>query len=292
MENTILTFLKECDNQLFEKIVKAFAAYKKLDFSSISQGDIIMLSPQKAFEYSGDEGDKYFKIWLSGSKIMFVTWANTMIDSQFRWNAKARNNDKRDNGDIIGSEPYISAYLKSNSAIEQCTMVYMFPFEKFAGIHEKVHKQEESDKPKRKSIHKSDKEEIANSATITSKQAQAIKVKSITKYIADLKEDAHLVDRWIGDLKGRINNPKKNKEANKWRTPEEDHGRILGQITEVKINVLGIKGLEPNHPLIEFYETKIQDWEITMEELDIKISQMRKSNNSLLGGFIDFINKL
>lgn len=33
-------------------------------------------------------------------------------------------------------------------------------------------------------------------------------------------------------------------------------------------------------------------FEITMEELDIKISQMRKSNNSLLGGFIDFINKL
>lgn len=92
-------------------------------------------------------------------------------------------------------------------------------------------------------------------------------------------------------LKGRINNPKKNKEANKWTTPEKDHGRILGQITEVKINVLSIKGLEPNHPLIEYYENKIQDWEITMEELDIKISQMR-SNNSLLGGFIDFINKL
>jgi hypothetical protein len=29
-----------------------------------------------------------------------------------------------------------------------------------------------------------------------------------------------------------------------------------------------------------------------MEKLDIKISQMRRSNNSLLGGFIDFINKL
>lgn len=290
MENTILTFLKECDNQLFEKIVKAFAAYKKLDFSSISQGDIIMLSPQKAFEYSGDEGDKYFKIWLSGSKIMFVTWANTMIDSQFRWNAKARNNDKRDNGDIIGNEPYVSAYLKSNSAIEQCTMVYMFPFEKFAGIHEKIHKQEESDKPKRKSI-QTGREPIANTE-FTGKQAQAVKVKSITKYIADLKENAHIVDSWIGDLKGRINNPKKNKESSKYFTLEEDHGRILGQITEVKINVLGIKGLEPNHPLIEFYETKIQDWEITMEELDIKISQMRRSNNSLLGGFIDFINKL
>lgn len=287
MENTILTFLRECD----DKIVKTFAFYKKLDFMSISQNDIIMLSPQKAFEYSGDEGDKYFKIWLSGSKIMFVTWANTMIDSQFRWNAKARNNDKRDNRDILGNEPYVTAYLKSNSAIEQCTMVYMFPFKKFVGIHEKVNKQEESDKPKRKSSQKSVGEPIVNTE-FTGKQAQAVKVKSITKYIADLKEDAHLVDRWIGDLKGRINNPKKNKEANKWRTPEEDHGRILGQISEVKINVLSIKGLEPNHPLIEYYENKIRDWEITMEELDIKISQMRRSNNSLLGGFIDFINKL
>lgn len=291
MENTILTFLRECDDKLFDKIVKTFAFYKKLDFMSISQNDIIMLSPQKAFEYSGDEGDKYFKIWLSGSKIMFVTWVNTMIDSQFRWNAKARNNDKRDNRDILGNEPYVTAYLKSNSAIEQCTMVYMFPFEKFVGIHEKVNKQEESDKPKRKSSQKSVGEPIVNTE-FTGKQAQAVKVKSITKYIADLKEDAHLVDRWIGDLKGRINNPKKNKEANKWRTPEEDHGRILGQISEVKINVLSIKGLEPNHPLIEYYENKIRDWEITMEELDIKISQMRRSNNSLLGGFIDFINKL
>ncbi|MEE0900373.1 MAG: hypothetical protein UIQ67_06060 [Bacteroidales bacterium] len=291
MENTILTFLRECDDKLFDKIVKTFAFYKKLDFMSISQNDIIMLSPQKAFEYSGDEGDKYFKIWLSGSKIMFVTWANTMIDSQFRWNAKARNNDKRDNRDILGNEPYVTAYLKSNSAIEQCTMVYMFPFKKFVGIHEKVNKQEESDKPKRKSSQKSVGEPIVNTE-FTGKQAQAVKVKSITKYIADLKEDAHLVDRWIGDLKGRINNPKKNKEANKWRTPEEDHGRILGQISEVKINVLSIKGLEPNHPLIEYYENKIRDWEITMEELDIKISQMRRSNNSLLGGFIDFINKL
>ena len=198
MENTILTFLQECDDKLFDKIVKTFAFYKKLDFMSISQNDIIMLSPQKAFEYSGDEGDKYFKIWLSGSKIMFVTWANTMIDSQFRWNAKARNNDKRDNRDILGNEPYVTAYLKSNSAIEQCTMVYMFPFENFVGIHEKVNKQEESDKPKRKSSQKSVGEPIVNTE-FTGKQAQAVKVKSITKYIADLKEDAHLVDCWIGD---------------------------------------------------------------------------------------------
>lgn len=291
MENTILSFLKECDNQLFEKIVKAFTAYKKLDFLSINQGDIMMLSPQKAFEYSGDEGDKYFKIWLAGSKIMFATWANTMIDSQFRWNAKARNNDKRDNGDILGNEPYVSAYLKSNSAIEQCTMVYMFPFEKFVGIHEKVNKQEESDKPLRKSSKKSNREPIANTTEITGKQAQAVKVKSIAKYIEDLKEDARRVDYQIGALKGRINNPKKNKELNRFRTPEKDHGEILGEITEIKINVLSIKGLEPNHPLIEFYETKIQDWETTMEELEIKIENM-KTNTSLLGGLIDFINKL
>ena len=290
MENTILTFLKECDNQLFEKIVKAFAAYKKLDFSSISQGDIIMLSPQKAFEYSGDEGDKYFKIWLSGSKIMFVTWANTMIDSQFRWNAKARNNDKRDNGDILGNEPYVSAYLKSNSAIEQCTMVYMFPFEKFVGMHEKVHKQEESDRPKRKSSQKSDREPIVNTATITGKRAQEAKVKSITKYTDDLKENAHEVNRLLKQIEGRIKSPKENREANRWSTPDEDRENILEEITKVKTSILGIKGLEPNHPLIEFYETKIQDWETKMRKLDPKIKKL-KTNTSWFGDLIDYINE-
>ena len=290
MENTILTFLKECDNQLFEKIVKAFAAYKKLDFSSISQGDIIMLSPQKAFEYSGDEGDKYFKIWLSGSKIMFVTWANTMIDSQFRWNAKARNNDKRDNGDILGNEPYVSAYLKSNSAIEQCTMVYMFPFEKFVGMHEKVHKQEESDRPKRKSSQKSDREPIVNTATITGKRAQEAKVKSITKYTDDLKENAHEVNRLLKQIEGRVISPKLNRESNRWSTPDEDRENILEEITKVKTSILGIKGLEPNHPLIEFYETKIQDWETKMRKLDPKIKKL-KTNTSWFGDLIDYINE-
>ena len=32
----------------------------------------------------------------------------------------------------MGNEPYVSAYLKSNSAIEQCSVVYMFPFEAFS----------------------------------------------------------------------------------------------------------------------------------------------------------------
>ena len=40
------------------------------------------------------------------------------------------------------------------------------------------------------------------------------------------------------------------------------------------------------------FSTTTFKFEITMEELYIKISQMRKSNNSLLRGFIVFINKL
>lgn len=104
----------------------------KLILRDINQSDIIILSPQKAFEYTGEEGDKYFKVWMVGSTIAWCTWANSMVDSDFRWNAKARNENKRDNKDILGNEPYVSAYLKSNSAIEQCSVVYMFPFEAFS----------------------------------------------------------------------------------------------------------------------------------------------------------------
>ena len=104
------------------------------------------MSPQKAFEYAGEEGDKYFKVWMVGSKIAWCTWANSMVDSDFRWNAKARNENKRDNKDILGNEPYVSAYLKSNSAIEQCSVVYMFPFEAFSKKKVEVVKKAEENK--------------------------------------------------------------------------------------------------------------------------------------------------
>ena len=141
-KNSILEHLSENNPVLLKKIENAFALGKKLDFWSIQQKDVIMTSPQKAFEYAGEEGDKYFKVWMVGNKIAWCTWANTMIDGKFHWNTKARNDEKRDNNDIIGNEPYISAYLKSNSAIEQCTTVYMFPFSKFTDINKKAEKKE------------------------------------------------------------------------------------------------------------------------------------------------------
>lgn len=119
-ENSVLEYLKANNEVLFDKIVNALRKGKQVNFTDINQSDIIILSPQKAFEYAGEEGDKYFKVWMVGSKIAWCTWANSMVDSDFRWNAKARNESKRDNKDILGNEPYVSAYLKSNSAIEQC----------------------------------------------------------------------------------------------------------------------------------------------------------------------------
>ena len=151
-ENSVLEYLKANNEVLFDKIVNALRKGKQVNFTDINQSDIIILSPQKAFEYAGEEGDKYFKVWMVGSKIAWCTWANSMIDSDFRWNAKARNESKRDNKDILGNEPYVSAYLKSNSAIEQCSVVYMFPFEAFSKKKVEVVKKVEEKKDESKSV--------------------------------------------------------------------------------------------------------------------------------------------
>lgn len=145
-ENSVLEYLKANNEVLFDKIVNALRKGKQVNFTDINQSDIIILSPQKAFEYAGEEGDKYFKVWMVGSKIAWCTWANSMVDSDFRWNAKARNENKRDNKDILGNEPYVSAYLKSNSAIEQCSVVYMFPFEAFSKKKVEIVKKAEENK--------------------------------------------------------------------------------------------------------------------------------------------------
>lgn len=145
-ENSVLEYLKANNEVLFDKIVNALRKGKQVNFTDINQSDIIILSPQKAFEYAGEEGDKYFKVWMVGSKIAWCTWANSMVDSDFLWNAKARNENKRDNKDILGNEPYVSAYLKSNCAIEQCSVVYMFPFEAFSKKKVEVMKKAEESK--------------------------------------------------------------------------------------------------------------------------------------------------
>ena len=133
--NSIIEYLKACDPELMDRVVKVFAECRKLDFMSIRQGDIMVVTPEKAFEYKGNEGDKYFKIWMAGDKIAWCTWANSMIDSRFRWNSKETDPEKqRDNADILGNEPYVSEFIKSWTARKKCTLVYMFPFAAFSGL--------------------------------------------------------------------------------------------------------------------------------------------------------------
>lgn len=134
-KNWIVDFIRENNVELYKRIIKAFSSGKGLDFRSISQDDIIMLSPKDAFTYSGDEGDKYFKIWMDGNRIAFCTWANTLIDDKFRWDTNAAETDeRRDNSSLLGNEPYVSDYLKSYSAKNKCSSVYMFPFEAFRPV--------------------------------------------------------------------------------------------------------------------------------------------------------------
>lgn len=134
MQNNIIGYLKTLDTELMDKIISTFANYKKLDFESIKQSEVMILTPKQAFEYAGDEGDKYFKIWVADNRIAWCTWANTLVDSQFRWNSKARNEQKRDNSDLLGNDPYLSEYLKSYNAIDKCSVVYMFPFAAFSEV--------------------------------------------------------------------------------------------------------------------------------------------------------------
>ena len=89
-ENSVIEYLKTNNEVLFDKIVNALRKGKQVNFTDINQSDILILSPQKAFEYAGEEGDKYFKVWMVGSTIAWCTWANSMVDSDFRWNAKAQ----------------------------------------------------------------------------------------------------------------------------------------------------------------------------------------------------------
>lgn len=134
-QNSIIEYLKARDPELMDKVVSTFATCRKLDFMSIKQSDIMVLTPEQAYKYKGDEGDKYFKIWMAGDKIAWCTWANSMIDSSFRWNPRDKDPKKRrDDTDILGNEPYVSEYLRHWSLRNKCTAVYMFPFSAFISI--------------------------------------------------------------------------------------------------------------------------------------------------------------
>ena len=123
--------VKQNNPEIWNNIVKAFKV-KKLNFENVKSSKIVEESPEAAFKYGGEEGDKYFKLWMRNEKIAFVTWANTMIDTKFRWNAKAKNAaDKRDNKDIIGTKEDVLGYLKSTPYYKKCTSVFRIPFDAF-----------------------------------------------------------------------------------------------------------------------------------------------------------------
>ena len=57
-QNSIIEYLKARDSELMDKVVSTFATCRKLDFMSIKQSDIMVLTPEQAYEYKGIEGDK------------------------------------------------------------------------------------------------------------------------------------------------------------------------------------------------------------------------------------------
>lgn len=116
---------------VFDRLFKA-TLKKGFAFNKLKETDILKLTPAEAFKYGGKEGDKYIKLWLTSKKeVGIVTWANTMIDDNFNWNAKAKGSDKRDNSKLIGIPTMCQGYLKKTdylfSAFAKC---YMIPFEK------------------------------------------------------------------------------------------------------------------------------------------------------------------
>lgn len=227
-ENSVLEYLKANNEVLFDKIVNALRKGKQVNFTDINQSDIIILSPQKAFEYAGEEGDKYFKVWMVGSTIAWCTWANSMVDSDFRWNAKARNESKRDNKDILGNEPYVSAYLKSNSAIEQCSVVYMFPFEAFSKKKVEVMKKAEESKKYDKKV-----DEILDKLSVYTMSIEDTKPSDKQK----LRRDRAVFDTYLMRLKSLDEHNKMipyfEKKAQEW---DEKKAGVFEKIAKVLKN--------------------------------------------------------
>ena len=133
LANKILEFIKDFNPGVYNNIIMAFKV-KKLDFTKVDTSKIQKLDSKTAFKYGGTEGDKYFKIWMFGDAVGFCTWANTMIDNRFNWNHKGKGAEKRIYANIIGTQPHIDGYFKSNSYLNKVTAVYMIPFTAFGPI--------------------------------------------------------------------------------------------------------------------------------------------------------------
>lgn len=126
-----LLMIYQSNKSVFDRLFKA-TLKKGFTFTKLKENDIVKLTPAEAFKYGGKEGDKYIKLWLTSKKeVGIVTWANTMIDDNFNWNAKARGADKRDNSKLIGIPTMCQGYLKKTDYLfSTFTRCYMIPFEK------------------------------------------------------------------------------------------------------------------------------------------------------------------
>ena len=126
-----LLMIYQSNKSVFDRLFKA-TLKKGFTFTKLKENDIVKLTPTEAFKYGGKEGDKYIKLWLTSKKeVGIVTWANTMIDDNFNWNAKARGADKRDNSKLIGIPTMCQGYLKKTDYLfSTFTRCYMIPFEK------------------------------------------------------------------------------------------------------------------------------------------------------------------
>ncbi len=225
--NSIISYLKTIDPELMERVISTFTSYRKLDFMSIKQSDIVMLTPDQAYEYKGNEGDKYFKIWMAGDKIAWCTWANSMIDSHFRWNSKESNPEKkRDNADILGNEPYVSQFIKSTAARKKCNMVYMFPFTAFSSTTPATVK------PKRE-----ERSTAASEPAAEKKVREKSNEQKMDKLLDDLSELSTSIARSI------------------------EHGWSCNDdIVEFQNKLMQLKCLDATNAMIPYYEEMSKTW--------------------------------
>jgi hypothetical protein len=115
---------KQLLNQVFRTLLK-----RRYSINGMTDQSVLSRTPEGAYKYKGEEGDKYLKLWCKNGKIVLVTWANTMIDTNFNWDAKATDNTKRDNKDIIGDATSIAAYMKSSKYLQSLDACYMVVFD-------------------------------------------------------------------------------------------------------------------------------------------------------------------
>ena len=267
MENSILRYLKGCDGELYGRIVRTLKVYRGIDFEDIRQEDVMVVSPEEAMKYGGEEGDKYFKVWMAGERIAWCTWANTLVDSKFQWNAKARGENKRDNGDLLGNEPYVSAYLKSYDAVKECSTVYMFPFAAFGKKEEEVEEenvQEEREVVKRrepsvmsgvakavKSVLSESKEEIAE------RMREEREDKAEAKQVMETQlnyTDPKILTKELLVLSAKID------AVSVWDFGDSKTG--AAQRAKFRSGLMMLKSIDPQNAMIGEMEAMLKKWRI------------------------------